>query len=512
MLAIVHACAVIGLEGVVVEVQVDFNPMASLPMFTIVGLPDSAVRESRDRVRAAIKNSHMRFPNKRYVVNLSPADIPKQGPVYDLSIAIGVLAATDQVPLPSIEGAMFIGELSLDGRVRRVNGVMAVAYAAREAGCTTLYVPSENASEAALVDGITIIPVLTLGELVEHLYSLNPIAPYEPKENHKAIVDTRSTLVDFADVKGQEYLKRALEVAAAGGHNVRMVGSPGVGKSLLAQALPGILPFMTSEEALEVTRIYSVMGLLKPDHPLLHQRPFRSPHHTTSQAGLVGGGSFPTPGEVTLSHRGVLFLDEVNELPTHVLEVLRQPIEDKQVTISRARGTMTFPANFMLVIAHNPCPCGYYGDPTQACRCTPTMRTRYQSKLSGPLLDRIDIHVNVPRVEYDKLLGDDRGETSDAIRNRVEQARTIQLNRYQSHADVYCNGDLNARNVVELCELTDSAKQLLETSVRKLALSARSYHRMLKLSRTVADLAGSELVDTQHVAEALQYRSKTDSQ
>jgi magnesium chelatase family protein len=360
MLSIVRACALLGLDGCLIEVETDFNPRAGMPSFTIVGLPDSAVKESKERVRAAIKNSGLQFPAKAYTVNLSPADLPKTGPSYDLAIAIGALAATDQIPLKTLERAMFVGELSLDGSVRHVKGVMPMVYAAREAGCETVYVPVDDAAEAGLVTGIDIIPVQSLGQLVEHLYGLNPVAPYVPAPDapdDEAFLPDGIT--DFADIRGQEHVKRALEIAAGGNHNVLLSGPPGTGKTLLARAMPGILPRLSMEEALEVTRIYSVADLLQSGRPLVRHRPFRAPHHTISQAGMIGGGSQPRPGEVTLAHRGVLFLDEAVEMPTNVLEVLRQPIEDKIVTISRARGSLTFPANFLLVMARNPCPQGY---------------------------------------------------------------------------------------------------------------------------------------------------------
>ncbi len=511
MLSIAHACAVIGLDGALVEVQVDYNPRAGIPSFTIVGLPDSAVRESRERVRAAIKNSGLRFPNKSYVVNLSPADLPKHGPSYDLAIAIGALAATDQVPLDALEETMFIGELSLDGRVRHVKGAMPMVYAAQQAGYHTAFVPAEDAAEGALIRDINVIPVETLGALVEHLYGLQRIDPFVIDLHEAAAGDyLPADLINFADVKGQEHVKRALEIAAAGNHNVRMVGPPGVGKSLLARAMPGILPRMSLDEALEVTRVFSVTDLLQSGTPLMRHRPFRAPHHTISQAGLVGGGSIPKPGEVSLSHRGVLFLDEINEFANKTLEVMRQPIEDKFVTISRARGTVTFPANFMLVAAHNPCPCGYYGDTARACTCTPNMITRYQSKISGPLLDRIDIHVSVPRVDYDKLMGDERGEKSEHVRARVEKARDRQKQRFAEMPGMFANADMSAGDIQQLCDLTDEARQLLELSVRRMQMSARAYHRVLKLSRTIADLGNEDVIQVQHVAEAIQYRPKND--
>lgn len=506
MLAMVHACALIGLEGYIVEVQTDFNPRVGIPSFVIVGLPDSAVKESRERVRASIRNSNLQFPNKGYVVNLSPADLPKHSAAYDLAVAVGVLAATDQIPLGTIEKAMFIGELSLDGSIRHVKGIMPMVHTAAQAGYDTVFVPAIDVAEAGLVEGIEIIPVETLGQLVEHLYDLNPIAPYVSKlrfDNEVTAVPNH--LVDFADVKGQQLVKRGLEIAAAGNHNIRLIGPPGAGKTLLARAIPGILPHLTYPEALEVTRIYSVADILQSDHPLIRTRPFRAPHHTISQAGLVGGGAIPRPGEVTLAHRGVLFLDECTEYSVKTLEVLRQPIEDKIVTISRAKGSLTFPANFLLILAQNPCPCGNYNS-SKPCSCTPTMIERYQSRLSGPLLDRIDIHLDVPSVEYDKLLNSERSEPSSAVRQRVEQARVRQKERFTNHPHLYANADMGVGEIDNFCILIPEARRLLELSVRKMQLSARAYHRILKLSRTIADLGESEQIQVPHVAEAVQYR------
>lgn len=511
MLAIVRACAVIGLDGCIIEVEVDFNPRANIPMFTIVGLPDSAVKESRERVRAAVKNSHLQFPNKVYVVNLSPADIPKHGPAYDLAIAVGVLAATDQVPLATIENSLFIGELSLDGSIRHVKGVMPMVYTAYQEGLERVYVAAEDAPQAALINGIEIIPVETLGQLVEHLYGLNTIVPYVPPPLTIDDSVLPDGIVDFADIKGQQHVKRALEIAAGGNHNILLSGSPGVGKTLLARAMPGILPKLTLDEALEVTRIYSVADVLQGERPLVQARPFRAPHHTISQAGLVGGGSIPKPGEISMAHRGVLFIDEIVEMSSKTLEVMRQPIEDKIVTISRAQGSMTFPANFLLVGAMNPCPCGYYGDNTRACTCSPTMISRYQGRLSGPLLDRIDLHVDVPRVEYDRLMSDEQAEPSSAVRQRVESARDHQRKRFEGRKGLYANADMGVSEIQQLCYLSPEAKQLLEVSTKRLQLSARSYHRVIKLSRTIADLEDSRRIEVPHVAEALQYRPRPQS-
>ncbi len=504
MLAKVISCAIVGLEGAIVEVEADISP--GLPSFTIVGLPDAAVQEARERVRAAIRNSGCTFPMKRIVVNLAPADLKKVGPAYDLPIAVGILLSSEQV-YADVSQILLLGELSLDGSLRRTNGVLPMVALAHEQGFSTVIVPEVNAKEASLIEEIKIIPISSLAQLVGYLRGEIPAPEYKPDEVEE-FSPPSSSITDLAYIKGQEHVKRALEVAAAGGHNVIMMGPPGSGKTLLSRSLPSILPPMTNEEALEVTKVYSVSGLLPSDTPLIRQRPFRSPHYTISNAGLVGGGHWPKPGEISLSHRGVLFLDELPEFGHSLLETLRQPLEDKVITISRAQGSVTFPANFMLVGAMNPCPCGYYGDPLRQCTCPPSLVSRYQRRISGPFIDRVDIFIEVPHIDYEKLADDRLGEKSEKARARVTAARSLQRQRFKG-TKLTCNAEMTPTEVREFCRLEEPAQSLLKAAMKQLYLSARAFHRILKLARTIADLENSDIIKTHHLAEAIQYRPRS---
>ena len=503
MLAKVYSCALVGLDGVLVEVEIDTG--SGLPGIVMVGLPDTAVSESKERVRSAIRNSGGRMPNGKITINLAPADLKKAGPTYDLPIAVGMLISGGQI-FADLSDALIVGELSLDGNVRHTPGIISMISLAAEKGLKRAFVPAVDAREAALVKGVEVYPVQTLADLVNHLAG-DVAIPRTEGETEVVTTPAAGTFVDFADIRGQEHVKRGLEVAAAGAHNLIMSGPPGSGKTLLARSLPSILPVMEIDEALEVTRIYSVRGLLPPETPLVRDRPFRAPHHTTSHAGLVGGGTWPRPGEISLAHRGVLFLDELPEFSVQTLEVLRQPLEDRRISIARASGTISFPANVTLVAAMNPCPCGFYGDPVRECRCAPSAVARYQKRISGPLLDRIDIHLEVPRIDYEQLADRRAAEKSDVVRARVETARDIQRHRFRDGSNL-TNADMGPKEVQQFSRLDGAGEQLMRAAVRQLSLSARGYHRVLKLSRTIADLAGSERILPEHVAEALQYRPR----
>src|SRR3990170_715186 len=509
MLAKVFSGALAGLEAVPITVEVDIASQG-LPSFTIVGLPDKAVEESKERVRAAIKNTGADFPAKRITVNLAPAHLPKEGPAYDLPIAFGILIASEQLRVTEedLKDSIFAGELSLDGNLRRIWGILPVALMAREKKFKNLFIPKENLEEAQILDKISVFAVLSLRVLFDHFATDKKIqkAPFK-KLKYQAL---ESSEYDFENVRGQESAKRALEIASAGAHNVLMKGSPGAGKTLMARSFSTILPKLTFEESLEVTKIYSVANLLDGDTPIIQTRPFRSPHHTTSHIGLIGGGNIPRPGEISLAHRGVLFLDEFAEFPRHVLEALRQPMEDGHITISRAAGSVRYPARFTLIAASNPCPCGFFGDEKRECTCMPGAITRYQKRISGPILDRIDIHVSVPAVKVEKLTQEINAEPSAKIQLRVQGAKEIQLRRFKG-TKITSNAEMNNKQLKQFCNLDDQSILLLKQAISKLNLSARAFHRVIKIARTIADLEGSEKIKSNHVAEALQYRPQVDS-
>lgn len=502
MISKIKSCALYGINGYLVDVEVDLSE--GLPGFDLVGLPDSSIREAKERVRAAIKNSEFLFPIKRITVNLAPADIRKEGSAFDLPIAVGILSCNEPIPEEVLNKTMLVGELSLDGSVKPVNGILPMVYSASKNGITQCIVPYENAEEGAIVENMEVIGVHTLKEAILHLRNETPLSKTTIDIN-AVMANCVNTNLDFSDVKGQSHVKRSLEISAAGSHNVLMIGPPGSGKTMMARRLPTILPDLSFEESIEITKIYSVTGLLPNKKALINSRPFRAPHHTVSNTALIGGGRIPRPGEVSLSHYGVLFLDELTEFNRNVLEVLRQPLEDREVTISRVNATLTYPASFMLVCSMNPCPCGYLGD-EEKCHCQPEQVKKYLSKVSGPLLDRIDLQVEASPVKYSDLNVSEKSESSSSIKKRVLNAQRIQQERYKDEPILF-NSQLSAAQIEKYCALEQAERNLLKTAFEKLNLSARAYHRILKVARTIADLDEEENIRLHHLSEAIQYRS-----